>query len=480
MTQATLEKPAGSTRRAAVGLGLILAVQLMLILDMTVVNVALPEIRLDLGFSSSTLSWVLNAYTLAFGGLLLLGGRLGDVLGRRRVFLAGVALFAAGSLASGLAPSGAVLVLSRAAQGVGAAIAAPNVLALIHTSAPDQASRNRALALFSAVSSAGASVGLLVGGALTGYASWRWSLIINVPVALVVLALVPRFVAETGRQRGRFDVLGAVTATTGSASLVFGFIHAPDHGWTSVGTVGAFVAAAVLLGTFIATELRVSVPLLSLSLLRNPMRAGAVTVMALFVAAQFSFFYFTVQFMSAVLGYGALQSGLAFLPLTVLIFATSRVTPRLVGALGVRPLVMAGTALVAASTLWLAQLDHGSSYVGGLLLPMLLAGVGAGLTFMPLAVAMLTGVAPERAGSASGVLQMGQQIGGSLGLAVLVTVYASGNVPGDVVSGMDAVFLTAATFVVLALGAAGVLLRPRRAPEPEPELAPAPEAELVS
>jgi MFS family permease len=202
--------------------------------------------------------------------------------------------------------------------------------------------------------------------------------------------------------------------------------------------------------------------------------------MAVHVAAQFSLFYFTVQFMSAVLGYGALQSGLAFLPLTVLIFATSRVTPRLVGALGVRPLVMAGTALVAASTLWLAQLDHGSSYVGGLLLPMLLAGVGAGLTFMPLAVAMLTGVAPERAGSASGVLQMGQQIGGSLGLAVLVTVYASGNVPGDVVSGMNAVFLTAATFVVLALGAAGVLLRPRRAPEPEPELAPAPEAELVS
>jgi EmrB/QacA subfamily drug resistance transporter len=461
MTQATLAEPARGTRRAAVGLGLILAVQLMLILDMTVVNVALPQIRLDLGFSTSTLSWVLIAYTLAVGGLILLGGRLGDVFGRRRTFLAGVALFALGSLASGLADSGTVLVVARAAQGVGAAVAAPNVLALISTSTPDASSRNRALALFSAVSSAGGSLGLILGGALTGYASWRWSLIINVPIALVVLALVPRFVAETPRQPGRFDLTGAITATAGSASLVFGFIHAPDHGWTSVGTVGAFVAAAVLLAAFIATELRVSAPLLTLGLLRNPMRTGAVTVMALFVGAQFSFFYFTVQFMHGALGYGALRSGFAFLPLTVLIFATSRITPRLVGALGVRPLVLTGTALVAVSNLWLAQLDHSSGYVSGLLAPMLLTGVGAGLAFMPLTVAMLDGVEPRHAGSASGLLQMGQQVGGSLGLAVLVTVYASGNVTGDLVSGLSATYVTAAIFVVLAFGVAVVLLRPR-------------------
>jgi EmrB/QacA subfamily drug resistance transporter len=461
-----------------VGLGLILAVQLMLILDMTVVNVALPQIRLDLGFSTSTLSWVLNAYTLAFGGLLLLGGRLGDVFGRRRTFLAGVALFALGSLASGLADSGTVLVVARAAQGVGAAIAAPNVLALISTSAPDAASRNRALALFSAVSSAGGSLGLILGGALTGYASWRWSLIINVPIALIVLALVPRFVAETPRQPGRFDLAGAITATAGSASLVFGFIHAPDHGWTSVGTVGAFVAAALLLAAFIATELRVSAPLLTLGLLRNPMRTGAVTVMALFVGAQFSFFYFTVQFMHGVLGYGALRSGFAFLPLTVLIFATSRITPRLVGALGVRPLVLTGTALVAVSNLWLAQLGHSSGYVAGLLAPMLLTGVGAGLAFMPLTVAMLDGVEPRHAGSASGLLQMGQQVGGSLGLAVLVTVYASGNVPGDLVSGLSATYVTAAIFVVLAFGVASVLLR--RRPRPAESADAVADAELVA
>ena len=221
----------------SVGIALILTVQLMLILDMTVVNVALPDIRQDLGFTPSALSWVLNAYTLAFGGLLLLGGRLGDVFGRRRTFMVGLAVFIVGSLLGGLAPTSELLVAARALQGVGAAVAAPSVLALLTTSAPDAAARNRALALFSAVSSAGASLGLLLGGVLTGYASWRWALFINVPIGLLVLLLVRRFVADTERQRGRFDVAGAVTATLGSASLVFGFINAPDHGWTSVGTL---------------------------------------------------------------------------------------------------------------------------------------------------------------------------------------------------------------------------------------------------
>jgi MFS family permease len=383
-------------------------------------------------------------------------------------------------LVSGLSPDASLLVASRALQGVGAAVAAPNVLALITTSAPDQSARNRALALFSAVSSAGGSLGLILGGALTGYASWRFSLIINVPIALLVLALVPRFVDETHRQQGRFDLTGALTATVGSASLVFGFIHAPDHGWTSAGTLGAFALAAVLLGTFVATELRVAAPLLSLGLLRNPMRAGAVTVMALFVGAQFSFFYFTVQFMHTVLGYGALKSGFAFLPLTVLIFATSRVTPRLVGAFGVRPLVMTGLTLVAVSNLWLAGVDTGSTYAAGLLGPMVLTGIGAGLGFMPLTVAMLTGVDPDQAGSASGLLQMGQQVGGALGLAVLVTVYASGSVPGEVVPGLSGTYLTAAAFVLVALGVAGILLRQRRPARDTDEAPASDELELAA
>jgi EmrB/QacA subfamily drug resistance transporter len=443
----------------SIGIALILTVQLMLILDMTVVNVALPDIRLDLGFTPSALSWVLNAYTLAFGGLLLLGGRLGDVFGRRRTFMAGLAVFSVGSLLGGLAPTSELLVAARALQGVGAAIAAPSVLALLTTSAPDAAARNRALALFSAVSSAGASLGLLLGGVLTGYASWRWALFINVPIGLLVLVLVRRFVGETERQRGRFDVAGAVTATLGSASLVYGFINAPDHGWTSVGTLVAFAVAVVLLGTFVIHERRVPHALLPVELLRSRARVGAIIVMALFVGAQFAFFFFTVQFMQGVLGYGALRSGLAFLPLTLLIFATSRVSPRLVQRFGVQPLIVTGTVLVGAANLWLAGIDQSSTYAVHLLGPMILTGIGAGLTFMPITVAVLTDVEPRHAGSASGLLQMSQQIGGSLGLAVLVTVYASRTVPGNVVAGMQESFEVAAVFLLSALVVALVMLR---------------------
>ena len=461
--------PTQRRRSSTIGLALILIVQLMLILDMTVVNVALPKIRTDLGFSPSALSWVLNAYTLTFGGLLLLGGRLGDVFGRRRTFMSGLAVFTVGSLLGGIAPSAELLVAARALQGIGAAVAAPSVLALITTGAATDSARNRALALFSAVSSIGASVGLILGGTLTGYASWRWALFINVPVGLVVLALVRRYVGETERQHGRFDITGAVTATLGSSSLVFGFINAPDHGWSSAGTIAAFVAAAVLLTTFVLNERRVADPLLALGLLKSRMRSGAVAVMALFIGAQFAFFFFTVQFMSAVLGYGALKSGFAFLPLTLLIFATSRVAPRLVERFGVRPLIVTGLSMVAVSNIWLSQLGTDSTYLAHLLGPMLLTGVGAGLGFMPLTVAALSGVEPEHAGSASGLLQMSQQLGGALGLAVLVTVYASQTVPGQVVTGMSASFDTATGFVLVAIVVAAVFLgRPRSDAEVEP------------
>ena len=463
------------TGSRALGTALILTVQLMLILDMTVVNVALPDIRTGLGFTPSALSWVLNAYTLAFGGLLLLGGRLGDVFGRRRTFMVGLAVFTLGSLAGGLAPSAGLLVGARALQGVGAAIAAPSVLALLSTSAPDAAARTKVLALFSAVSSAGGSIGLILGGVLTGYASWRWSLFINVPLGLLVLALVPRHVAETERQRGHFDVLGAVTATLGSAALVFGFIHAPDHGWTSAGTLSAFAIALVLLTTLVLHERRTPAPLLPSEVLRSRTRLGAIAVMALFIAAQFSLFFFLVQFMQAVLGFGALKSGFAFLPLTVLIFATSRVTPRLVQRFGTRPLLMTGTLLVGAANLWLVGIGQDSTYLGRLILPLMLVGVGAGLTFMPVTVTVLDGVEPVHAGSASGMLQMSQQVGGSLGLAVLVTVYASHTAAGDVVAGMPQTFAVGAGLLAAAFLVALTVLRPVRPPRAEDEVAPAPE-----
>ena len=461
-----LSGPVSRTRSRALGTALILTVQLMLILDMTVVNVALPDIRTGLGFSPSALSWVLNAYTLAFGGLLLLGGRLGDVFGRRRTFMVGLAVFTLGSLAGGLAPTAGILVGARALQGVGAAIAAPSVLALLSTSAPDAAGRTKVLALFSAVSSAGGSIGLILGGVLTGYASWRWSLFINVPLGLLVLALVPRHVTETERQHGRFDVLGAVTATLGSAALVFGFIHAPDHGWTSPGTLTAFAVAAVLLATLVVHERRTSAPLLPAEVLRSRTRLGAIAVMALFIAAQFSLFFFLVQFMQAVLGFGALESGFAFLPLTVLIFATSRVTPRLVQRFGTRPLLVTGTLLVGAANLWLTGIGEDSTYVGTLLLPLMLVGIGAGLTFMPVTVTVLDGVEPIHAGSASGMLQMSQQVGGSLGLAVLVTVYASHTAVGDVVAGMSQTFAVGAGLLAAAFLVALLVLRPVKAARP--------------
>src|SRR6476661_1883153 len=251
-----------AARRGAIGLGVVLVAQLMLVLDATVVNVALPHIQTDLGFTPAGLSWVLNAYTLAFGGLLLLGGRLGDVLGRLRSFEIGLAIFTVASLLGGLATSPTWLIAARTLQGVGAALAAPSVLALVTTSAPNEAARNRGLALFTAVSSAGASIGLLLGGVLTDFVSWHWTLFVNVPIGAVVLVLARRFVTETPRIRGRFDVVGAVTATLGSVAVVHGFISAADRGWTSPVTIGSFVVGALLLALFVRTEGRVSSPLL--------------------------------------------------------------------------------------------------------------------------------------------------------------------------------------------------------------------------
>ncbi len=255
-----------------------------------------------------------------------------------------------------------MLIGSRALQGVGAAIAAPSVLALITAGAPDESSRNRGLALFSAVSSAGASIGLILGGALTGFASWRWSLFINVPIGIMAVVLVRRFVPETSRERGHFDVLGAVTATAGSVALVYGFINAADHSWTSTGTIASFIAAAVLLGSFAGIERRARQPLLEPSLLRSRPRVAALGTMTLVIGAQFSLFFLLVQFMQRTLGFGAFESGVAFLPLSLAIFAVSRVTPRLVARFGTWPLITTGAALALVSLVWLRELTDASTY----------------------------------------------------------------------------------------------------------------------
>jgi EmrB/QacA subfamily drug resistance transporter len=447
--------------RAATGIAVVLVAQLMLVLDATVVNVALPRIDTDLGFGPAALSWVLNAYTLAFGGLLLLGGRLGDVLGRLRTFQVGLAVFTLASLLGGLAPGPGWLVAARAAQGVGAALAAPSVLALLTTRAPDEAARNRALALFAAVGIGGGTLGLLLGGVLTDLASWRWTLFINVPIGIAVLALVGRFVDETPRRPGRFDVVGAVAATGAAVSLVWGLIGAPEHGWTAPRTVAALVTGALLLVVLAVTERRVAHPMLRPALLRNRQRVGGLAVMTLVFGGQMSMFFILVQYLQRELGFGPLASGAAFVPMTAMVFVMSRFTPRLVARFGSAPLLLVGTAGLTTSFAWLSQVGSSSGYDAGVLGPMVLNGLAAGLSFMPATALVLRGVEPEHAGSASGLLQTTQQLGGAVGLAVIVSVYAANSVPTTFLPGAEQALLASAAFTALALASVLVLVRRR-------------------
>ncbi len=460
--------------RAAAGIAIVLVAQLMLVLDATVVNVALPRIDADLTFGPASLSWVLNAYTLAFGGLLLLGGRLGDVFGRLKAFEIGLAVFTLASALGGLAQTPGQLVAARTLQGVGAALAAPSVLALLTTSAPDEEARNRAFALFGAVSSGGASIGLLLGGLLTDVGSWRWTLFINVPIGIVVLLLAPRFVDETQRRPGRFDVVGALTATLGAVSVVWALIGTPEHGWLSARTIGGFALGLALLAVLARTEVRHPHPMVRPALVRNRSRVAALVVMALVIGANLSMFFLVVQYVQRVLGFGPLESGVAFLPFSLGIFAMSRVTPALMARLGARTMIMAGTAAMAAGYAWLSTIGTNDAYLPAVFGPMLIAGLATGVVFMPVTATVLGGVEPEHAGSASGLLQTTQQLGSAVGVAAIVSVYAAGAVPGEFVPGLRAAFLTSATFALVALVVATVALRPRRAPAPAADLEPEP------
>ena len=450
--------------RAAAGIAIVLVAQLMLVLDATVVNVALPRIDSALSFGPASLSWVLNAYTLAFGGLLLLGGRLGDVFGRLKAFEIGLAVFTVASALGGLAQSPGQLVAARTLQGVGAALAAPSVLALLTTSAPDDAARHRALALFGAVSSGGASLGLLLGGLLTDVGSWRWTLFINAPIGLVVLVLAPRFVTETQRRPGRFDVVGAVSATFGAVSLVWALIGTPEHGWTSARTLGGFALGVALLALLARTEVRHPHPLVRPHLVRDRRRVGALAVMALMIGANLSMFFLVVQYVQRVLGFGPLASGVAFLPFSLGIFAMSRVTPRILARLGARTMVLAGSASLTAAYAWLSTIGATDTYLAAVFGPMLVAGLATGLVFMPITATVLGGVEPEHAGSASGLLQTTQQLGSAVGVAAIVSVYAAGAVPGAFVPGLRAAFLTSAAFAGIGFVVAALTLRPVRDP----------------
>ncbi|MBO0827271.1 MAG: MFS transporter [Streptosporangiales bacterium] len=423
----------------------------MLILDATVMNVALPRIQRDLHFSATGLAWVLNAYTLTFGGLLLLGGRAGDLFGRRRMFVAGITLFTAASLAGGFAPTAGWLLAARVLQGVGAAAAGPSTIALITTTFTEPRERIRALAVLSGIASAGFAIGLIVGGVVTEAASWRWVLFVNVPFGVAAVVLAPRFVREPERHPGRLDVPGAVVATAAAASLVYAFLHAAASGWSQWRTMAALGAGIVLLAVFVAMQARGRRPLLPLRLFADRNRAAAYLAFFLAPAGMMSSFFFLTQFLQEVRGLSALATGLAFLPLAAAMFMMTRLVPRLLPRFGPKPLVLTGSALMVAGLALLTPLSPGGGYAAALLGPLVLLGLGGGLGLAPLTPVIMASVQAADAGAAGGALQTMQQVGASLGLAVLVTVFGTAVRNAGAVSphqalvtGMDTAFAVAA------------------------------------
>jgi EmrB/QacA subfamily drug resistance transporter len=481
--------------RPGIALAIMLSAQLMIILDMTVVNIALPHIQASLHFSTTSLSWVLNGYTLTSGGLLLLGGRAGDILGRRRVFGAGIGLFTLASLVGGLATTGGLLLAARALQGVGGALASPAVLALIVTSFPEGRERTRALGIYMGVVTGGSSLGLVLGGVITEWLSWRWVLFINVPIGLAVVAIAPLFVAETPRLPGRFDLAGAVAATAGVTALVYGFIRAAASGWGDQLTLAAFGAAAVVLALFVFTETRARQPITPMRLFADTSRAGSFIARLLLIAGMFGVFYFLTEFLQKVMGFSPLRAGVAFLPMTFALFAVSRLAPRLMPRVGAKPLMIAGMLPAIASMAWLWRVTPATGYWPGIFGPMLLIGLGMGLVFVPLTTASLAGVPASDSGAASGLVNMIQLAGGSLGLGVLVAVFgtASRHAASHPLAGLNALaqsqqalthgiataFGFAALLDVASLVVIVTMIRSRRL-TPAPAPAPQPREEAIA
>jgi EmrB/QacA subfamily drug resistance transporter len=457
---------AGVTRTAeratsfklALGLAVLLSWQLMVVLDGTIVNIALATIREGLGFSAAGLSWVVNAYALAFGGLLMLGSRAGDMFGRRRMLLIGVGVFTFASALGGFATSQEWLILARVLQGVGAAMAAPSTLSLIVTNFEAGASRDRALSLFASISGVGASMGLILGGVLTSWLSWHWVFFVNVPIGILIAVLAPRVIAESPRIPGSLDVGGAIASTAGVTSLVYGFIRAAESGWSDPLALGSFAAAAVLLAVFVAIERRAEQPILPFRLFSNRNRAFGFINQLLVPSVLFGVFFFLTQYLQVALGMSALQSGLAFLPFSATIVGGSRIVPRFVSRFGARTVMMAGSIAIAGGLTLMSTLDETASYAPLVLLSMLITAAGAVSNFVSLSLVVMGTISQEDSGAASGLMQTSQQIGGAIGLAVLVTVFgtvsrnaaANGSDPIQaLVAGVQRGFLTAAAIAVL-------------------------------
>ncbi|MGW2651120.1 MFS transporter [Streptomyces sp. NPDC001393] len=446
----------GRPLRPGVVLALLLSCQLLIVLDVTVMNVVLPRMRTDLDFSATALPWVLDAYTLAFGGLLLVSGRAGDLFGRRRLFVVGIALFTAASLAGGLAQSADWLLAARVAQGAGAAMAGPNALALLNTVFTEPRARVRALALYSGMASAGFAVGLILGGLLAQWLGWRAVLFINVPLGVPAVVLAGRYLPAPPRREARLDLLGALTATGGVAALVFGFIRAATHGWGDATIALSLLAGAVLIVVFLLLEKRAVQPLLPLVLFTDRDRAAAYTNVFVGYMASMSMFFFLSLYLQDVRRAGPLATGFAFLPTAVLMFAMIRLVPRLLRRFGPKPVTMTGTALLVAGLALLTRLTPDTGYFPVVCAATVLMGCGTGLGLMPLSVIIMAKVPSSAAGAAGGALQTIQQTGITLGLAILTTVfgtYSRGTTgtPGKALTGgITAAFAGAAVMAALA------------------------------
>ncbi|WP_328723444.1 MFS transporter [Streptomyces sp. NBC_00247] len=445
----------------------------MVILDNSIVFTGLPQIRSAMGFSETGLSWITNAYVLVFGGLLLLGARAGDLVGHRRVFLHALVVFSLASLLVGAAQSAWWLIAARALQGVGAAVLAPSALSLLTRTFAEGKARNRAMTAYSAVAGLGAALGLVVGGLVADLVSWRAGFFLNVPVGIVMMVLALRFLPETERRGGRFDVAGALLATLGSTALVLGIVDAADHGWTAPATLLPLLTGGVLLRVFVGVERRAVQPIVPLRLFASRERTGAYVTRMLYMGAMMGFFFFTAQFVQSVYGWTPLRAGLSFLPMTLVNFVFAVRVPRLLERFG-RPRVLAsGVVLTTVGMAWLSRLDLHTPYLTGVALPMVIIGAGQGLALAPMTSSGVDGVAPEDAGAGSGVVNTVHQIGSALALSLLTAVAATvstGHGAADIAARSGVALTGSAVLLALAVAIVLTLIVPTRATRTERSL----------
>jgi EmrB/QacA subfamily drug resistance transporter len=456
-------------------LALIIIAQFMVVLDMSIVNVALDALQRSLHFSEGNLQWVITSYAIFFGGFLLLGGRLADLYGRRRVFAIGVAVFVAGSALCGLAWSSGSLIAFRALEGFGGALFAPAGLSLLMTTFPEGNGRSRAIALWGAASGSGGAAGVLLGGVLTSYTSWPWIFLINVPVGIAIIALTPRYLAEVRRLRTErhFDVAGAVSVTASLMLFVYAITSASEHGWGSGLSSIAFAGAAALFTLFIGIERTAAAPLMPLGIFRVRTLAAGNAVTAVLASVAFSTFFVLALYLQQVLHYSAAQNGVAFLAIALTIAVVSNFAGPLTSRFGPRPVLVSGLGLLLVAIGWLLRLPVHGSYVVDLLPAFLLLGLGMALAWVPVTIASLAGVSPADAGIASGISNTSRQVGGALGLAVITSIVASthATTAAQLTQGFHDAFVVLFGVVIVAIGVAAFMLHPRReaVAEIEPE-----------